>query len=49
MPFLDDLDLIVLKRELEQSDNLIIHESSGDRTASHAWKLVLDKTNVLEI
>ena len=47
MPFLDNLDLVVLERELEERNDLGIHELRGDRSAPHARKLLFNEANIL--
>ena len=34
---LHNLDLVVLKGQLEKRDNLCVHELRSDRSAAHAW------------
>jgi len=47
VPFLDYLNLIILKCQFENCNNMVIHELGGDGTAAQPRELLLDEADIL--
>ena len=47
MPFLDNLDLVVLQSQFKERDDLGLHKLGGNRPAAYVWELLFNKSYIL--